>query len=99
MRKEFERAHLTTHGSVALVTLNHPEAMNAASVKMLKGLTAALDHIERDGNFRAIVMTGEAAASAPAPTSLRSPRNRRRRRAWGRRSRPPTIPSCAACAT
>ncbi len=26
---------------------------------MLKGLTAALDHIERDGSFRAIVMTGE----------------------------------------
>jgi 2-(1,2-epoxy-1,2-dihydrophenyl)acetyl-CoA isomerase len=59
MRKDFERAYVTPHGSVALVTLNHPEAMNAASVKMLKGLTAALDHIQKDGSFRAIVMTGE----------------------------------------
>jgi 2-(1,2-epoxy-1,2-dihydrophenyl)acetyl-CoA isomerase len=59
MRKDFERAYVTPHGSVAIVTLNHPEALNAASVKMLKGLTAALDHIERDGSFRAIVMTGE----------------------------------------
>jgi 2-(1,2-epoxy-1,2-dihydrophenyl)acetyl-CoA isomerase len=59
MRKEFERAYVTAHGSVAVITLNHPEAMNAASVKMLKGMTAALDHIQKDGGFRAIVMTGE----------------------------------------
>jgi len=59
MRKDFERAYVTPHGAVAVVTLNHPEALNAASVKMLKGLTAALDHVERDGSFRAIVMTGE----------------------------------------
>ncbi|HEX3673885.1 MAG TPA: enoyl-CoA hydratase/isomerase [Rhizomicrobium sp.] len=59
MRKEFERAYVTAHGSVAVITLNHPEAMNAASVKMLKGMTAALDHIQKDGSFRAIVMTGE----------------------------------------
>ncbi|HEY1631613.1 MAG TPA: enoyl-CoA hydratase/isomerase [Rhizomicrobium sp.] len=59
MRKDFERAYVTPHGPVAVVTLNHPEALNAASVKMLKGLTAALDHIARDGSFRAIVMTGE----------------------------------------
>jgi 2-(1,2-epoxy-1,2-dihydrophenyl)acetyl-CoA isomerase len=60
MRKEFERAHVTAHGTVAVLTLNHPEVMNAASVKMLKGLTAALNHIEKsDSGFRAIVMTGE----------------------------------------
>ena len=53
MRKDFERAYVTAHGSVALLTLNHPEVMNAASVKMIKGLTTALDHIEkRDSGFR-----------------------------------------------
>jgi 2-(1,2-epoxy-1,2-dihydrophenyl)acetyl-CoA isomerase len=59
MRKDFERAHLTAHGAVALLTLNHPEAMNAVSPKMLKGLTHALNEIEKSGEFRAIVMTGE----------------------------------------
>jgi 2-(1,2-epoxy-1,2-dihydrophenyl)acetyl-CoA isomerase len=59
MQEEFERAHLTAHGAVALVTLNHPEAMNAVSPKMLKGLTQALNHIEKTGTFRAVVLTGE----------------------------------------
>ena len=60
MRKDFERAYVTAHGNVAVLTLNHPEVMNAASVKMIKGLTAALNHIEDpDSGFRAIVMTGE----------------------------------------
>ena len=59
MREEFERAHLTAHGNVALITLNHPEAMNAVSPKMLKGLTHALNHVEKSGKFRAVVMTGE----------------------------------------
>ena len=60
MRTDFERAHVTAHGSVAVLTLNHPEVMNAASMKMLRGMNAALDHIEaKESGFRAIVMTGE----------------------------------------
>ncbi len=60
MRKDYDRAYLTAHGEVAVLTLNHPEAMNAASMKMLRGLGAALDDIEKpDSGFRAIVMTGE----------------------------------------
>jgi 2-(1,2-epoxy-1,2-dihydrophenyl)acetyl-CoA isomerase len=59
MREDFERAYLTTHGNVAVITLNHPEAMNAASPRMVKGLTHALNHIAKAGTFRAIVMTGE----------------------------------------
>jgi 2-(1,2-epoxy-1,2-dihydrophenyl)acetyl-CoA isomerase len=59
MREDFERAYLTAHGNVALITLNHPEAMNAVSPKMLKGLTHALNHVEKAGTFRAVVMTGE----------------------------------------
>ena len=30
MRTEFDRAYVTAHGKVAVLTLNHPEAMNAA---------------------------------------------------------------------
>lgn len=60
MRTDFDRAYVTSHGNVALLTLNHPEVMNAASVKMIKGLTAAINHIEDPVNgFRAVVMTGE----------------------------------------
>src|ERR1043166_1031093 len=60
MRKDFERAHVTAHDNIAVLTLNHPEVMNAASVKMIRGLYAALDHIEKpDSGFRVVVMTGE----------------------------------------
>ncbi|HEV2562309.1 MAG TPA: enoyl-CoA hydratase/isomerase [Rhizomicrobium sp.] len=60
MRKEFERAYVTAHGEVAVLTLNHPEVMNAAAPKMIRGLTMALDYIEDpQNNFRALIMTGE----------------------------------------
>src|ERR1043166_6534614 len=47
MRKDFERAHVTAHDNIAVLTLNHLEVMNAASVKMIRGLYAALDHIAK----------------------------------------------------
>ncbi len=60
MRKDFERAYVTGHGRVAVLTMNHPEVMNAASPKMVGGLMQAFDFIEdRKNGFRAIVLTGE----------------------------------------
>ncbi|HEY1836980.1 MAG: enoyl-CoA hydratase/isomerase [Rhizomicrobium sp.] len=59
MRKDFDRAYLTAHGNVAVITLNHPEALNAASMKMLNGLSQAFAQIEKSGDFRAVVLTGE----------------------------------------
>jgi 2-(1,2-epoxy-1,2-dihydrophenyl)acetyl-CoA isomerase len=60
MRKEFERCYVTTHGNVAVITMNHPEVMNAASVKMVHGLSDAIDFIEKsDSGFRAVILTGE----------------------------------------
>jgi len=60
MREDFERAYLTAHGDIAVITLNHPEVMNAAAPKMIRGLTMAFDHAERaEHGFRVIVMTGE----------------------------------------
>lgn len=59
MRKDFERAHVTAHGPVAVLTMNHPEVMNAASITMVEGLIAALKYIEASSEFRAVVLTGE----------------------------------------
>ena len=60
MRTEFERVYVTAHGKVAVLTLNHPEAMNAAGVKLLNGAAKALDFVEsKDNGFRAMVLTGE----------------------------------------
>ncbi|MBI1329533.1 MAG: enoyl-CoA hydratase/isomerase [Alphaproteobacteria bacterium] len=59
MRKDFERCHVTANGNVAVLTMNHPEVMNAASVKMVHGLMEAIAHIESEGSFRAVVLTGE----------------------------------------
>lgn len=57
---DFERAKVDVHGRVGVLTLNHPEVMNAVSVEMLKGLIAAMNYIERPGTgLRALVMTGE----------------------------------------
>ncbi len=60
MRTEFERVYVVKHGHTALLTLNHPEVMNAASAKMIDGASAALDFAARPENgFRALVITGE----------------------------------------
>ncbi len=57
---EFDRAKLDIQGSVAIVTLNHPEVMNAVSPEMLGGLMKALDEVENPKRgVRCLVMTGE----------------------------------------
>jgi 2-(1,2-epoxy-1,2-dihydrophenyl)acetyl-CoA isomerase len=57
---EFERVKLAIHDSVAILTLNHPEVMNAVSQEMLGGLMKAIDHVEHPNNgVRCLVMTGE----------------------------------------
>ena len=57
---EFERAKLDIQGSVGIVTLNHPEVMNAVSPEMLGGLMKAFDEVENPKRgVRCLVMTGE----------------------------------------
>jgi 2-(1,2-epoxy-1,2-dihydrophenyl)acetyl-CoA isomerase len=58
MRTEFERVHVVRHDNVAVLTLNHPEVVNAISTKMMAGATEALQFIARSG-VRALVITGE----------------------------------------
>lgn len=60
MGTDFERCHLTAHGSVAVLTLNHPESLNAASVSMVTGASQALSTVGKpDSGYRALVITGE----------------------------------------
>ncbi len=59
----FEHVKLTIDGNVAVLTLNHPEVMNAVSIPMLEGIADALDHIEElGGAVRCLVITGEGRA-------------------------------------
>ena len=70
---EFDRAKLDIQGSVAIVTLNHPEVMNAVSPEMLGGLMKAFDEIENPKNgVRCLVMTGAARGSC-AGANLQRP--------------------------
>ena len=60
MRTDFERVHVTRHGDVAVLALNHPELVNALSAEMAGGALRALDFVARpDNGFRALVITGE----------------------------------------
>lgn len=60
MRKDFDRTYVTKHDNVAIITLNHPEVLNAASLELAKGLDDALYYVEELSNgFRAAILTGE----------------------------------------
>jgi len=60
MRKNFDRVYVGTHGNVAVITLNHPEVINAISPRMARGLLDALGFVNDKANgFRAAVLTGE----------------------------------------
>jgi enoyl-CoA hydratase len=51
-------------GSIALLTLNRPDKLNAINKAMITQLGAALDIAEADAGVRAIVVTGEGRAFA-----------------------------------
>jgi 2-(1,2-epoxy-1,2-dihydrophenyl)acetyl-CoA isomerase len=60
MRKDFDRVYLTARGSVAVITLNHPEVINAISPRMARGLLEAITFAnDKASGFRAAVLTGE----------------------------------------
>ncbi len=49
---------MTVRAGVAVLTLNHPETVNAASYAMMQGCLKALDWIEADAGLKALVLTG-----------------------------------------
>lgn len=48
----------STHGAVARVTLNRPQALNSFTRQMHRELWDALDKVEADSSLRALVITG-----------------------------------------
>src|ERR1700676_1792654 len=56
---EFTRAKLDIDGNVGIVTLNHPEVMNAVSTEMIDGFMSALAEVEKPKNgVRCLILTG-----------------------------------------
>lgn len=56
---EFDRVKLDIDGHVGILTLNHPEVMNAVSAEMIGGLMKALGEIEDSKHgVRCLLMTG-----------------------------------------
>jgi len=53
-----EIIYTVENGSVALITLNRPDAMNALTHQTHAELAQALDQADKDSNVRAIVITG-----------------------------------------
>ena len=49
---------LAEHGSVAVITLNRPQALNSFTQQMHRDLWAALDRVEANPALRAVVFTG-----------------------------------------
>jgi 2-(1,2-epoxy-1,2-dihydrophenyl)acetyl-CoA isomerase len=50
---------VTTQNGVAILTLNDPQTVNAASLRMMQGCLKAMDAIEADPTLRTLVLTGE----------------------------------------
>ena len=60
----FETLKIDTQGSVRIVTLCRPEALNALSLKLTRELTQALRDFEADDNLGCMVLTGDGKAFA-----------------------------------
>jgi 2-(1,2-epoxy-1,2-dihydrophenyl)acetyl-CoA isomerase len=56
---DFEHARVDVEGNIAILSMNHPEVLNAVSPEMLKGLVSAVNFIEApDSRIRAVIFTG-----------------------------------------
>jgi enoyl-CoA hydratase len=58
MSNAYQTIHLERMGAVAILTLSRPERMNAIDKQMLGELQDALDDVERDDEFRVLVVKG-----------------------------------------
>ena len=61
-----------THGPVALVTIDRPQARNALDEEHNRDLTGAFARIERDDSLRAAVLTGAGTTAFSAGADLRT---------------------------
>jgi enoyl-CoA hydratase len=61
---DYQNIIVTREGSVALVTLNRPKALNALNAELLRELIGTLEGFDADNSVRAIVLTGSDRAFA-----------------------------------
>ena len=60
---EFPRVKLSIDNNLAILTLSHPETMNAMGSEMLEGFRLALNEVEHGGHgLRCLLITGEGRA-------------------------------------
>jgi 2-(1,2-epoxy-1,2-dihydrophenyl)acetyl-CoA isomerase len=59
LRIDFDRCYLTKQDGVAILTLNDPSTVNAASLAMMQGCLQAMDAVESEAQIRALILTGE----------------------------------------
>ncbi len=78
-------APVAGHVGVALLTIDRPKALNALSFALLRELAEALETLDRDGETRAVVITGagERAFAAGADITELADQTPRRLRAEG----------------
>jgi enoyl-CoA hydratase len=55
---DFENVIVERDGSIAVVTLNCPQALNALSYALVKDLCLAMQELDRDAEVRVIIVTG-----------------------------------------
>ena len=59
---QFETLELRAIGSIAVLTLNRPDARNAIDARMRTELRVAVDHIAEEQRYRGLVLTGAGSA-------------------------------------
>jgi len=58
IRLSFDHIIYERKGSIAYVTLNRPEKLNALNTKLMAGFRAAMREVEEDDEIRAVILTG-----------------------------------------
>jgi enoyl-CoA hydratase len=54
----FENVNVEKDGSIAVITLNRPQALNALSYALVKDLSLAMQELDRDPDVRVMIVTG-----------------------------------------
>ncbi|WP_234109361.1 MULTISPECIES: enoyl-CoA hydratase-related protein [Chryseobacterium] len=54
----YENIIFETEGSIATITIDRPQSLNALNVKTISELSEALDHIAKDQRIRVAIITG-----------------------------------------